>query len=135
MRVEPYLFFHGRCAEALEFYRTVLGATIEAVVRHGDVPGSAPEAKDKIMHAAMRIGDTAVLASDGRGSGGTTFSGFSIALQVADSTEAERLFGLLATGGAVQVPMMSTPFAACFGMVADRFGTPWMIVTERHPAR
>jgi PhnB protein len=87
------------------------------------------------MHAAMRIGDTTVLASDGRGDGGTPFSGFSMSLQVGDDAEAERLFGMLADGGAVQVPMMSTPFASRFGMVADRFGTPWMIVTEQQPAR
>lgn len=135
MRAEPYLFFQGRCAEAFEFYKEALGAKIDAVVRHGDMPGSPPESKDKVMHAAMRIGDSTVLASDGRGNEGTTFSGFSISLQVGDDAEAERLFAALANGGAVQVPMMSTPFASRFGMVADRFGMPWMIVTQQQPAR
>lgn len=134
MRAEPYLFFQGRCAEALEFYQEALGAKIETLVRYGDMPGAPPDSKDKVMHAAMRIGETTVLASDGRGDDGTTFSGFSVSLQVGDDGEAERLFAALADGGAVEVPMMATPFATRFGKVADRFGTPWIIVTPQQPA-
>jgi PhnB protein len=135
VRAEPYLFFQGRCSEAFQFYEKALGAKIDALVRYGDMPGAPSDSKDKVMHGAMRIGETTVLASDGRGDEGTTFSGFSIALQVGDDAEAERLFAALADGGAIEVPMMSTPFASRFGKVADRFGTPWMIVTRQQPAR
>jgi PhnB protein len=135
MRADPYLLFQGRCAEALEFYRETLEAKIESLVRFGDVPGSPPGTEDKIMHAAMRIGESTVLASDGRSGAGVKFSGFSLTLQVADDAEAERLFAVLAEGGAVALPLTSTPFASRFGKVADRFGTPWMIVTQQQPTR
>ncbi len=129
MRAEPYLFFGGRCAEALDFYRGTLGAEITALVRFGDMPGAPPGAEDRVMHAALRIGPTTVLASDGAGQGAPPPGGFAISLQVASAAEAERLFGALAEGGRIEVPLMATPFAARFGKLADRFGTPWMIVT------
>jgi PhnB protein len=135
MRADPYLFFHGRCAEAFEFYRKTLGAKIESLVRFGDVPGSPPGSKDNVIHAALRIGETTVLASDGRAGEDPKFSGFSLSLQVADDAEAERLFAALAQDGAIEVPLMSTAFASRFGKVADRFGTPWMIVTQQQPMR
>jgi PhnB protein len=139
MRADPYLFFRGRCEEALEFYQKTLGAKIESLVRFGDMPGSPsntrdPGTKDNVMHAALRIGETTVLASDGRAGADAKFDGFSLSLQVTGDAEAERLFAALAEGGAIEVPLMSTPFASRFGKVADRFGTPWMIVTQQQPA-
>lgn len=135
MRADPYLFYRGQCAQAVEFYCRVLGAKVEAFVRFGDVPGSAADAGDKVMHAALRLGDTIILASDGRGDDGSRFGGFSISLQVAEDGEAERFFAVLAEGGTVEVPLMSTPFASRFGKLTDRFGTPWMIVTQQQSAR
>jgi PhnB protein len=135
MRADPYLFFHGRCAEAFEFYRKTLGAEIELLVRFGDIPGFRPGTKDNVMHAALRIGETVVLASDGRAGENTNFSGFSLSLQVADDAEAERQFAALADGGVIEERLMSTPFASRFGKVVDRFGTPWMIVTRQQPTR
>jgi PhnB protein len=108
-----------------------LGAKIETLVRFGDVPGSAAGASEQIMHAALRIGDTIVLASDGGRDNDSRVSGFSIALQVAQDGEAERLFAALAEGGAVEVPLMSTPFSSRFGKLTDRFGIPWIIVIQQ----
>jgi len=130
MRADPYLFFQGRCAEAFGFYRK-----IELLVRFGDIPGFRSETKDNVMHAALRIGETVVLASDGRASDNTKFSGFSLSLQVADDAEAERQFAALADGGVIEERLMSTPFASRFGKVVDRFGTPWMIVSRQQSAR
>jgi len=135
MRVDPYLFFNGSCAEACEFYRQILGAEILTVVRFGDMPGSPPGSADKVMHAALRVGETMLLASDGRGNESAQSGGFSLSLQVKDDSEAQRLFAALAAGGTVEVPLMPTPFASSFGKVADRFGTPWMIVTQQQAAR
>jgi PhnB protein len=135
MRADPYLFFHGRCAEALDFYRRVLGAKIEALIRFGDMPGASAAQSENVMHAALRIGDTVILASDGGGNGESAFDGFSIALQVETDAAAEQLFATLGDGGKIEVPLMSTPFASRFGKLADRFGTPWMIVTQPHTAR
>jgi PhnB protein len=131
MRVQSYLFFEGRCEEALEFYRRALGAEIEMLMRFKDSPdpGSCTAgSEDKVMHASFRIGDSTLMASDGRCQGQPSFQGISLSLTAADDAEAERLFAALAEGGQVQVPLEKTFFSSRFGMVADRFGVPWMVV-------
>ena len=120
MRVEPYVYFQGRCEEALAFYRGAVGADV-MVFAHFE---------DKVAHAVLRIGDTTVLASDGQGASQPDFSGFSLSLTVSDDGEAERLFAALSDGGTVQVPMARTPFASRLGLVADKFGVPWMVVSQ-----
>ena len=133
MQVQPYLFFNGRCEEAAEFYRRVLGAEVTSLVRFKDSPEPhepgmvPPGAGDKVMHVSFRIGDTTVLASDGRCEGRPSFQGFSLSLTVPNDAEAERRFAALADGGQVQMPLTKTFFASRFGMVADRFGVSWMI--------
>jgi PhnB protein len=131
MKADPYLFFGGNCAEALEFYRTVLGAQVQALVRFRDMPGAAADAGDKVMHCELNIDGSTVFASDGQGSDANAPSSFAIALQTATDVEAERLFSALADGGHISVPLMTTPFASRFGMATDRFGTPWMITTPQ----
>ena len=131
MQVQPYLFFEGRCEEALEFYRSALGAEVTMLMRFKDSPDPAmipPGAADKVMHASFRIGQTTVLASDGRCEGRSSFQGFSLSLTVPNDAEAERLFGSLTDGGQVQMPLTKTFFSSRFGMGADRFGVSWMIV-------
>ena len=128
--VQPYLFFNGRCDEALEFYRRTLGAEVTALMRFKESPDPAmcpPGAGDKVMHASFRIGETTLLASDGRCQGKASFEGFSLSLTTPDAAEAERLFTSLTDGGQVQMPLSKTFFSQRFGMVADRFGVPWMI--------
>ena len=130
MQVQPYLFFDGRCEEAVEFYRRALGAEVTALSRYKESPetGMIPSGGgDKVMHASFRIGGTTVMASDGRCEGKPSFQGFSLALNVASLAEAERLFASLADGGKVQMPLTKTFFSPGFGMVADRFGVSWMI--------
>jgi PhnB protein len=133
IQVQPYLFFDGRCDEALEFYRQALGAEVTMLMRFKDNLDShehrmmPPGAGDKVMHASVRIGETTVLASDGRCLGRPSFQGFSLSLTVRDDAEAERLFHSLAAGGQVQMPLGKTFFSSRFGMVADRFGVAWMI--------
>ena len=132
MQIQPYLFFDGRCEEALAFYRRTLGAEVTMLMRFRDNPEPPPDATpdhaDKVMHASVRIGDTTVLASDGRCLGRPTFAGFSLSLTVADDAGAERLFAALADGGEVQMAMTRTFFSSRFGMVADRFGVSWMVL-------
>ena len=132
MRVEPYVYFQGRCEEALAFYRGAIDADGTVVARFGDIPGSqaGPGAEDKVAHAVLRIGDTVVLASDGQGAGTADFSGFSLSLTASDDAEAERLFAALSDGGSVKVPIAATPFASRLGLVADRFGVPWTVVSQ-----
>jgi PhnB protein len=131
VHVQPYLFFDGRCEEALEFYKRALGAEVAMLMRFKESPEPAmnpPDAGDKVMHASFRIGDTTVMASDGRCQGQPSFQGFSLSLTVADEAEAERRFAALADGGQVQMPLSRTFFSPKFGMVADRFGVSWMII-------
>lgn len=133
MQIQPYLFFNGRCEEALDFYRGALGAEVEMLMRFRDSPEPPPPgvcppgSDDKVMHACFRIGETVVMASDGRCTGQPDFQGFSLSLNAPTETEAERLFGALAEGGEIRMPMMKTFFSPRFGMVADRFGVSWMV--------
>lgn len=137
MQVQPYLFFDGRAEEAIEFYKSRLGAKVEMLMRFKDSPeppqpGMVPPGSDnKVMHACFRIGDTAVMASDGHCAGGPSFQGFSLSLNAKDEAEAKRLFAALDDGGQVQMPLAKTFFSPSFGMVADRFGVSWMVVVEQ----
>ena len=133
MKIEPYLFFNGRCEEAVEFYKNALGAEVTMLMRFKESPEPQPPGmlppgcENKIMHVSLRIGDTTVMGSDGRCTGQTEFQGFSLSLTVANEAEAERKFAALADGGQVQMPLSKTFWSPRFGMVADRFGVAWMV--------
>jgi PhnB protein len=134
MQVQPYLFFDGRCEEALEFYRKALGAEVATLMRFKDSPEPAqpgmcpPGSENKVMHASFRIGDTTVMASDGQCTGQPSFKGFALALAASSDAQAEKLFAALADGGQVQMPLTKTFFSSRFGMVGDRFGVSWMVI-------
>ena len=139
MQVQPYLFFDGRCEEALNFYQAALGAEVTALMRFKDAPppnDSAPEQgcgpaqidPEKIMHANVQIGETQIMASDGMNSGQPDFKGFSLSIQAPNEKEAERLFAAIGEGGQVEMALNSTFFARSFGMVKDRFGVHWMVI-------
>ena len=133
MQVQPYLFFDGRCEEAVDFYRKALGAEVTMLMRFQDSPEPPqpgmvpPDSEHKVMHTSFRIGDTTVMASDGQCAGRPSFQGFALTLIVSNNAEAERLFSALADGGQVQMPLSKTFFSSNFGMVEDRFGVGWMI--------
>ncbi len=134
MLVQPYLFFDGRCEEAISFYRDALGAEIEMLMRYKESPEPPPPgmvppgSDDKIMHASLRIGETRVMASDGLCAGQPEFRGLSLSVTVENEQDAERVFAALADGGQIQMPLGRTFFSPRFGMVADRFGVSWMVV-------
>ncbi|MES2736387.1 MAG: VOC family protein [Verrucomicrobiota bacterium] len=135
--VQPYLFFSGRCEEALEFYREAIAAKIEMVMRFSESPEPpppdmlAPGFENKVMHASFRVGDTVVMASDGCGEV-ESFAGFSLSLGVATEEEADARFNALAAGGEVTMPMGKTFWSPRFGMLKDKFGIGWMVtvITE-----
>jgi PhnB protein len=133
MPIQPYLFFEGRCEEAIEFYQKALGAKVEMLMRFKEAPGDhkcSPGTEDKVMHSCMRIGETAVMASDGMAQGQPEFKGFSLTINAKDKAEAERLFGALSEGGQVRQPLVETFFSPSFGMLADKFGVGWMVMAE-----
>ncbi len=130
MQLEPYLFFEGRCDEALEFYRRNLGGVVEGLMRYKDAPGGEPcpgATPQSVMHARIRIGDAHLMASDGNNSGKPSFAGFSLTLGASDDAEARRKFDALAQGGKVVQPLIETFFATSFGIVVDKFGVSWMV--------
>jgi len=139
MHVQPYLFFEGRCEEAIEFYKTTLGAKPGMLMRFKDNPekekaaasegcAPTPEMDDKVMHAEFTIGDSLVMVSDGRCSGKPEFKGTALSIDYADIPALEKAFKGLSEGGQVVMPLGQTFFADKFGMVIDQFGVTWMLI-------
>ena len=133
MKVQPYLFFDGKCDEALEFYKRALGAKVNALMRFGEAPDQStikPESKNKVMHSAFQVGETEILASDGHCLGKPSFQGFALTIHAPNDAEAKRIFNAISDGGQVQVPLDKTFFASSFGMAADKFGIGWMVIVD-----
>jgi PhnB protein len=140
MIVQNYLTFNGRCEEAIEFYKRALGAQVQMLMRFKDAPQEqqcmfSPGTENKVMHACLRIGDTSVMASDGRCVGEPNFQGFSLSIQVADPAEADKVFAALSDGGNVTMPLGKTFFSPRFGVVDDRFGVHWMVYVAAEEER
>jgi PhnB protein len=135
--VQPYLFFRGRCEEAIDYYRKTLGAEVGMMLRFRDNPDKPPRDKvpealdDRIMHASLVIAGSEIMMSDGMKSGPLDFQCMSLSLAVQSEPEADRLFNALAAEGAIQMPIGPTFFARRFGAVADRFGVSWMIMVPQ----
>jgi PhnB protein len=138
MHIQPYLFFEGRCEEAIEFYKAKLGATVAMLMRYKDSPeppqnnpNCPPPDPNKVMHATVHVGNTHLLCSDGNNSGNATFKGFALTLNVGSTEEAEQRFSALGEGGVVLTPLTKTFFSPAFGMVADKFGVMWIVLVQR----
>ena len=134
--IQPYLFFNGRCEEAIEFYRAAVGAEVTMMMRFKESPEPpqpgmlAPGSEDKIMHASFRIGESTIMASDGRCQGSPIFEGFSLSISVSSEADADRYFAALSEGGKVEMPLSKTFWSPKFGMLTDRFDVGWMISVE-----
>lgn len=131
--VQTYLFFHGNCEQAVEFYQKALGAQVEMLMHFKDSPEPhppgmlAPGWENKVMHCSFRIGQTVVMASDGCGTEKAGFEGFSMSLAVKTESDADQAFAALSDGGKVTMPLTKTFWSPRFGMLQDRFGIGWMI--------
>jgi PhnB protein len=136
--IEPYLFFSGRCDEALAFYKEAIGAEVSFLMRYKDSPEPPPPGRlppgfeDKVMHATFRVGGTTLMASDGCESGGEV-KGFSLTLGMPTEAEAERAFAALSAGGTVTMPLAKTFWSPKFGMCTDKFGVGWMVSVSQQP--
>jgi PhnB protein len=135
MQANVYLMFKGNCEEAFRYYAKVTGGKIEAMMPHKGSPAESQtpaEWQNKILHANLKIGNTSIMASDAPpGRQHKENGGFYVSLGVDTPAEAERIFNSFADGGTTTMPMAQTFFAARFGMVTDRFGTPWMVICEK----
>jgi PhnB protein len=131
MHVQPYLDFNGRCDEALEFYKKAVGAEVAVLMRWKDNPDKSmctAENANKVMHSQFQIGDSTIMASDGRCTGKPNFHGIALTISAQTEAEADKLFSGLADGGQVTMPLAKTFFSPKFGMVADKFGVGWMVL-------
>jgi PhnB protein len=135
--IQPYLFFGGRCEEAIEFYGKALGAELVMMARFNEAPEPQPGLPDcfenKVMHATLRVGDTMLMASDGRCEGPQNFEGFSLSITVPDEAEADRVFAALGEGGLLTMPLEKTFWSPKFGMLQDKFGVGWMVSVMHKP--
>jgi PhnB protein len=130
-QIQPYLFFEGRCEEAIKFYEKAVAAKTDMLLHYKDCPepnACAPGMEEKVMHAAVLIGDSMVFFSDGRNSGKANFEGFSLSYAVKDDAEARRAFEALSDGGTVIQAPTATFFASTFAMLRDKFGLHWMVL-------
>ncbi len=138
MPIEPYLNFDGRCEEAIEFYKKALGAECTMLMRFNQSPDPtppgmlAPGSENKVMHASLNIGGATIMASDCYCKGNPSFQGVTLSLSVKDEAAANKAFKALSDGGQVHMPLGKTFFSPRFGMVADRFGVPWMVIVPQH---
>ena len=139
IKVEPYLFFDGRCEEAIEFYKKTLGAEVLMCMRYKESPEPPPPgmmkpgSENKIMYSNMKIGDTFLMAADHCGQGPSPrFDGFSLSVRAPDETTAKQLFGALSDGGQVRMPLTKTFFSPAFGMLLDKFGVGWMVIVAQN---
>ncbi len=133
MQVQSYLFFDGRCDEAIDFYKKTLGAEVGMLMRWKDSPDKSmctPSNENKVMHASLKIGESRVMASDGRNTGNPEFKGFALSLNAKDEADADRLFNSLSADGNVMMPLGKTFFSPRFGMATDKFGVNWMVIVE-----
>ena len=132
-QIQPYLFFAGRCQEAIDFYRHALDAQVEMLMRYDESPEPAPPGRlpagfeSKIMHCSLRIAGNVIMASDGCDEQ-SKFSSFSLAMSVPTEADVDRIFAALAEGGQVQMPPAKTFWSPRYGMVTDRFGVNWMVM-------
>jgi len=133
MLIQPYLFFDGRCDEAIEFYKKAIGAEVAMLMRWKDSPDKSmctPLNENKVMHSCIKIGETRIMASDGRNTGKPKFEGFNLSIATKTAAEADKLFNTLLDGGKVTMPQAKTFFSERFGMLTDKFGINWMILVE-----
>jgi len=130
-QIDSYLFFDGTCADAMHFYQHTLGGEIEMMMTHGQSPmkDQVPEGSaDRILHASLRIGEMRLMASDAMvGQPYEGMKNFALSLSYPTAQEARHAFDLLTEGGKVTMPMADTFWSEAFGMLVDRFGTPWMV--------
>jgi PhnB protein len=129
--LDSYLFFNGNCADAMRFYEKTLGGKMEMMMTYAESPEPMecpPGSEKRIMHASLVIDGRRLMASDTPpGQPHSSMAGFALSLNYPKPDEAKRIFNLLADGGTVIMPMSKTFWAEAFGMVNDRFGTPWMV--------
>jgi PhnB protein len=133
MQANAYLNYDGRCEEAFKFYEKALGGKLQSLATFGETPMKEqvpPEWHGKVIHATLKIGDSLLMGSDSTPEYYKPMQGFSITISTDDPAEAERLFKALSEGGTVRMPIQKTFWARAFGMMVDRFGTPWMVNCE-----
>jgi len=133
--IQPYLFFGGRCEEAIEFYRAAIGTELQMIMRYKESPEPPPPGMtlpegwgEKVMHASFKVAGNLLMGSDGCGGADEgSFNGFSLSLALPDEASAQKAFAALSAGGKIGLPLSKTFWSPCFGMLTDKFGLGWMV--------
>jgi PhnB protein len=134
MQLNPILDFNGECREAFKLYEQCLGGKMQTLMTWGESPMAdqvPSEFRDKIIHATLIVGESALMGSDSPPDRYEQPRGFSVTIQIKDPAEAERIFGSLSEGGTVTMPLQPTFWSPSFGMLVDRFGIPWIVNCEQ----
>jgi PhnB protein len=134
MQLNAYLMFSGQCEEAFKFYERCLGAKIAVMMTYGESPAAkqtAPDRQKQVLHARLMVGDQVLMGSDAPPDRFKAPQGFFVSVSVQEPGEADRVFEALSERGNVVMPIQETFWARRFGMVVDRFGTPWMVNCEK----
>lgn len=140
MQVTPYVFFGGRCAEALEFYQQAINAEILFMMQYKDSPEPLPEGmnspdlQNNVMHASWKVGNSEIMSADAAPGNHNGHAGFSLSITTKTDAEAKEIYGALSAGGKQQMPLGPTFFSPCFGMLVDKFGVEWMVYVEGEQA-
>lgn len=132
MQFQPYLTFDGNCAQAMQFYERVLNGKVQMMMKMKDAPEPCADlpsgADERIMHACVVLDGAMLMASDSMpGHPYEGMKGFAVTLNYPSPEAARPVFEALSEGGQVMMPLGETFWAQAFGMLTDRFGTPWII--------
>ena len=136
LHITPYLFFDGRCAEAISFYQNAIGAEVVFMMQYKDAPEGLPsemgkpELRERVMHATFKIGDSEIMTADAPPGNHKGHGGFSLSITVATEAQAKQIFTAMSDDGKVLMPLSPTFFSSCFGTLEDKFGVEWMVYVE-----
>jgi PhnB protein len=127
IQLNPYLNFDGTAEKVIVLYEKALGAKVQNVMRFSDAPGTAPEHKNRVMHAHLDIGGGVLMVSDTMpGTPLVAGTNASVCLNFEDAADMRTKFDALAASGKVTQPLQDTFWGATFGMLTDAFGVQWM---------
>jgi PhnB protein len=127
MQLSTSLFFTTTCEQALAFYEACgLGKTT-SVLRWGEngMPVRTEAMRGKILHARFAGPGVLFFASDNDDA--EPMKGSALFLEMTDLSMMRQLFGQLANGGIITVPLARQYWGTDFGMCVDRFGVQWML--------
>lgn len=127
--LNPYLSFKDNAREAMEFYQTVFGGTLNIATFKEFHAAQDPSEENKIMHAELTVGNGIVFMASDTPNSMEYRAGSNISMSLSGDNEAELrgYYEKLSAGGSVSMPLEKAPWGDTFGMFTDKFGVPWLV--------